>query len=553
MKKIAYIFSIILTLASCDVLDKYPLDKPSSSTFPSTEQEMQMALVGCHTPLNFRWTENPYILHFDMYSDIAANRDVRPENSWGDASTGDVRPIWENLYNGISRCNFLIENANRAEDETDPKTYKNILAKARFLRAYYYYTLVHLYGNIPLITKVLPLSEANVSQTPKNEIIDFLLDELEAIAPDLDEANTPNTMGICQAAAWALRSRVALYNERWDVAATSAQEVMKLEDKQVVLDPDYASLTMRAGKTSKEIIWAIQFDYDNITQCTPLAYKSRNAGGYCNRIPVQSLVDSYECIDGKTIDKSSLYNPKRPFENRDPRLGMTIALPGSIYWGYQFETHKDSLECWNYNVTPAKRIANLDATHTYASFSGYAWRKYSDPTEEHSTNSDINIIVLRYGEVLLNYAEAKIEAGQVDQSVLDAINRVRARAYGVDLTSTTEYPAITTTNQAELRSVIRRERKAELAGEGLRYFDIIRWRIAEDVLDGPCYGRIPRGYLSSAPIIDKNGTPDYSDVSNHEEMRVIQIRSFDKSKNYVWPIPDIEIQTNPKLKQNPNY
>ena len=269
------------------------------------------------------------------------------------------------------------------------------------------------------------------------------------------------------------------------------------------------------------------------------------AAGFSNRMPVQSLVDSYECTDGLSIDKSPLFNPAKPFENRDPRLGMTIALPGSVYYGYQFETHKDSLMCWNYNVSPAVRVPNLDATHTFASFSGYCWRKYADPKEEHNTRSDINPIVIRYAEVLLNYAEAKIEANQLDESVYTAINKIRRR---VDMPLIEEGKT-----QAELRSVVRKERKVELAGEGNRYFDIIRWGIAPQVLNGPCYGRIPKGLLSSAPLIDENGTPNYSSVSNRDEMRVIQTRIFVNPTNLVWPIPDIEIQTNKNLEQNDGY
>jgi hypothetical protein len=292
-------------------------------------------------------------------------------------------------------------------------------------------------------------------------------------------------------------------------------------------------------------IWAIQFNYNDILHETPLTYRSRLAGGFSNRMPVQSLVDSYDCIDGLPIDKSPLYNPAKPWENRDPRLGMTIALPGSIYYGYQFETHKDSLYCWNYNVTPAVRVDNLDATHTFASFSGYCWRKYADPTEEHPTRSDINPIVIRYAEVLLNYAEAKIESNQLDATVYEAINKIRRRVNMPEIEDGK--------TQAELRSIVRRERKVELAGEGTRYFDIIRWNIANQVLNGPCYGRIPTGLLATAPAIDENGTPDYSNVPNRDQMRVIQTRIFNSPTNNVWPLPDIEIQTNKNLIQNSGY
>ncbi|NLT52948.1 MAG: RagB/SusD family nutrient uptake outer membrane protein [Ignavibacteria bacterium] len=544
MKKLIFILTIFL-VACNDDLEKFPLDAPSTETFLKTENELKTAIVGCMNPLTLRFGENPYVIWFEMYSDIATNRDARPESYWGDPAAGNVSTIWNTAYRGISRCNFLLNNIDRAKENVAETIIQNISAQAKFLRAYYYFLLSEFYGGVPLITKTLDLSEAMVSRNSKAEVTAFILKELDEAAAYLTETNQPNTMTISKGAAWALASRVALYNGKWQHSYEAAEKVMALEGSQFILHPNYGDICMRAGKTSKEIIWAIQFNYDDIFHQTPLSYRSRMASGYTNRMPVQVLVDSYDCTDGLPIDKSPLYNPAKPFENRDPRLGQTIALPGSIYFGYQFETHKDSVKCWNYKVTPPVRVANLDATHTYASFSGYAWRKYADPTETDATKSDINMIVLRYAEVLLNYAEAKIEANALDQTIYTALNKVRTRA---------GMPAIATgKTQTELRSIVRKERKAELAGEGLRYYDILRWRIAEQVLNGNCYGRIPRGYLASAPAIDSNGTPDYSKVSNASAMRVIQTRIFDKSKNYLWPIPAIELQTNPNLEQNPGY
>lgn len=544
MKKLLFILSIFL-VACTDDLEKFPLDAPSTETFLKTENELKTAIVGCMNPLTLRFGENPYVIWFEMYSDIATNRDVRPESRWGDPATGDVSTIWNTAYRGISRCNFLLNNIDRAKENVAEATIQNITAQAKFLRAYYYFLLSEFYGGVPLIIKTLDLSEAMVSRNSKEEVTTFILKELDEAATYLTETNQPNTMTISRGAAWALASRVALYNGKWQQSYEAAQKVMDLEGSQYVLNPKYGDICLRAGKTSKEIIWAIQFNYDDIFHQTPLSYRSRMASGYTNRMPVQALVDSYDCTDGLPIDKSPLYNPAKPFENRDPRMGQTIALPGSIYYGYQFETHKDSIKCWNYNVTPPVRVANLDATHTYASFSGYAWRKYADPTETDATKSDINMIVMRYAEVLLNFAEAKIEANSLDQSVYTALNKVRTRA-GMPVIATGK-------TQSELRSIVRKERKAELAGEGLRYYDILRWKIAEQVLNGDCYGRIPRGYLASAPAIDANGTPDYSNISNASAMRVIQTRIFDKSKNYLWPIPAIELQTNPNLEQNPGF
>jgi len=544
MKKICFLYILILMTACTRELDRLPLDAPSTETFPATESEMQAALVGCFSPLNLRFGENPYAIWFEMYSDIAANRDVTPNASWGTPTAGDVNTIWNTMYTVISRCNFLLDHIDRVTGATDQSKAK-VTGTARFLRAYCYGILSQLYGDVPLVTKTLGLDEAYIGRTAKTAVVDFILTEFKEAAALLPATNHPNTMNVSSGAAWALASRIALYNERWTDAIDAAQKVMAQEGTEFLLNPDYATIALRAGKTSKEIIWAIQFNYNDIFHETPVSFRSRMASGFCNRIPVQALVDAYDCTDGLPIDKSPRYDPAHPFENRDPRLAKTIALPGSVYYGYQFETHKDSLKCWNYNVSPAVRVDNLDATHTFASFSGYCWRKYADPTEAHATRSEINPIIIRYAEVLLNYAEAKIEAGQTDESIYTAINKIRKRAGMPDIA--------TGKNTTELRSIVRRERKVELAGEGLRYFDIIRWKIADRVLNGPCYGRNPRGFLSAAPAIDANGTPDYANVLDRDKMRVIQVRTFINPANYLWPIPDIEIQTNKQLTQNPGY
>ena len=546
MKKILIII-LSISLVSCNKnLDKLPLNAPSSESFPTNKDELQTALVGCNNPLLQTFGENPFAQVFEMFSDNAANRDLTPDKMWGDPSGGYVAPIWNNLYVGISRCNFLLDNLDKARKNVDESVILNVGAQARYLRAYYYSLLTGFFGGVPYVTRTLNLEEANVAKTSRENIVDSILNELSAIAPHLNQTNQPASMEISRGAAWALQSRVALFNGKWQTAIDAAKKVIALENVEFSLNPNYGDICKLAGNNSKELIFSVHWNYNDITNIAPVSFKSRNAKGFNNRMPTQSLVDSYECIDGLPIDKSPLYNPQKPFQNRDPRLQLTIAVPGSVFCGYEYETHKDSLTCWNYNVTPAVRIANQDAINPFASFSGFAWRKYVDPAElDQANKSAISTVLIRYAEVLLNYAEAMIESNQIDNSVYDAINKVRERA---------QMPKITTgKTQKELRSIVRKERKVELAGEGLRYFDVIRWKIGEKVLNGPCYGRIPRGFLASAPAIDENGTPDYTGVSNYKDMRVIQVRIFDPSKNYLWPIPFIELQTNKNLVQNPNY
>ena len=167
--------------------------------------------------------------------------------------------------------------------------------------------------------------------------------------------------------------------------------------------------------------------------------------------------------------------------------------------------------------------------------------------------------------MLLMYAEAKIEGGDIDPSVSDAINRVRARAYGVNREETESYPAVTTQDKDELRKIIRFERRMEFAFEGLRYMDLIRWKIAEKALNTRMYGMldpeplienvVKKGlwFFPGIPAIDENGIADFSGMAGTGLIKLLAERKFDATKQYLWPIPTKEILINENLKQNPGY
>lgn len=557
MMKYLYItfLGTLILFGSCSKLDQLPLNGPSNITYLSNETELEYALNGLYSANTYTGADItlPHFLSMEAATDIAFDRttggglqllgigNVDPGNSY---ATGG----WKNAYTVIGACNFLLENMHRAKNNVNAKTYAEIEGQARVMRAYTYHYLIEQFGAVPLVTTMVPLEAANVARTSKEEVCDFILSELDAAAAVLPDDYT-GTAKASKTTALALKARTALYNGRWEVAAKAAKDVMDLGVH--VLDPDFSNLFTYAGQNSKEIIWSLQYlRAAGKTHQTYRNYASRNGKGNSVRVPSQSAVDAFQCIDGKDIDKSPLYDPKHPFKNRDPRLAYSIALPGSIYMNYQFETHKDSLLCWNYNTTPATRVNNEDATNAYASFTGYCWRKYVEISDMNNpAECDENIAIIRYAEVLLTYAEAKIEAGQLDQSVYDAINAVRQRK-SVAMPKLPQH-----LSQAELRSAVRKERLYEFAGEGLRLFDIRRWRIAEKVMNGPFYGRIPKGLLSAAPKIDENGIADYSLVSNKDDMRIIEVRRFSNKENrdYLWPIPEREITANPSLVQNPGF
>ena len=236
------------------------------------------------------------------------------------------------------------------------------------------------------------------------------------------------------------------------------------------------------------------------------------------------------------------------------------------FLGYEYNPHPDALTVLDYNT--GKQVKNQDTRSVgqYASYNGLLWKKFVDDTWiQNSFSTDKNDILMRYADVLLMYAEAKIEMNSIDQSVLDAINEVRARAYGVKLSETNAYPAVSTTNQAELRRTVRIERRMELAYEGIRYMDIIRWRLAEKVLNTGIYGMLDPAELKNKvvdaglwffpgiPDIDEDGVPDFSKMHQDGLIKLLVQRKFDAKRQYLWPIPTKEVLINENLGQNPNY
>ena len=165
------------------------------------------------------------------------------------------------------------------------------------------------------------------------------------------------------------------------------------------------------------------------TNQIPKYVGTRLANCYSIIVPTQVLVDMYQCTDGQRIDQSPKYDPKKPYENRDPRLGYSILYPGQWHSGYKFEVHPDSTKTSAVINGETVRINNTEVTNAYGSFTGYIEKKYYDESDVPGkiTQCELNFMLMRYAEVLLTYAEARIELSRIDQSVIDAINAVRPR------------------------------------------------------------------------------------------------------------------------------
>jgi hypothetical protein len=558
MKKTFLAIAIAAGLTACNKLDLNPPSEPATGTFYSNQTELELAVNDLYR-INFWGNDN------ELFSDNEWHRGQLTNAVIGgtmNAEDGSVRLYWLNSYKAIARANAFLANKDRAASNTPANIFTRLEAEMRLIRAYQYSRLITHFGDVPFSTEPLLLEEAySISKTSKDEILDFVFQELDFAAANLPQSNT-GLKRLTKGAALAIKARTALYMGKWALAKEAAAEVIQLGASNTYsLHPNYSQLFLKEGETSKEIIISIPRDEklgvfsgsgfvrDNI---------SRNAGGFGAQIPTRSTVDAYECIDGKPIDESSLYDPKDPFKNRDPRLTATIVEFGTPWLGFSYQPHPDSLQVRNHNTGAMVRNNDTRAVAPFASFTGFLWKKGIDQTWADRQVEDFDAILFRYAEMLLTYAEAKVELGEIDASVLDAINQVRARAYGVAVSAVGSYPAITTTDAAELRKIVRRERRVEFVKEGLRYMDLIRWKLAEKALTKPVFGlpdpvnqdRAKWPFPGVTPL-DENGIPDYSVFGS--DVKILVDRKFDPSKQYLWPIPAVEIRVNSNITQNPKY
>ncbi|WP_126245244.1 RagB/SusD family nutrient uptake outer membrane protein [Chitinophaga rhizosphaerae] len=560
MKKIVSIICLAAGLASCAKLDLTPPSEPSTGGFYSNQTELELAVNDLYR-LPFWGNDNELFTDNDWHRAQLTNAVIGGTMNAEDAS---VQTYWLNAYKAIARANSYLANMQRAAGNTPAAVMTRLEAEMRLIRAYQYARLIARFGDVPFITKPLTLEESGgITRTAQNTVLNFVFAELDWAADNL-----PATYGagevkrLTKGAALAIKARTALYAGKWAEAKTAADKVMQLANTGVYkLEEKYDQLFLKAGESSKEIILSIPRDEkQQVFNGAGFVqdYICRNAGGFGAWLPTRDIVDAYECTDGKPIDESAAYDPQHPFQHRDPRLTMTIVEFGTPWLGFSYQPHPDSLTTRNYKT--GGMVPNFDnrAVRPFASYTGFLWKKGIDQTWADRLVEDNDAIIIRFAEVLLTYAEAKIELGEGDASVREALNRLRARAYSVAVTDISNYPSVTTSDLAELKKIVRRERRVELVKEGLRYMDLIRWRLAEKVLTKPVIGlpdpanqnRAKWPFPGVTPL-DNDGIADYSAFG--ADVKILVERKFDKSKQYLWPIPAVERRVNPAITQNEHY
>lgn len=571
-----------LNMVSCDI-DKDPLNGPTVGAFPVNAVEAEYGLLGAYKSLTLLdASSTPFAHVIDNVTDIGY---ARPGNNYTPAITSSyttdnalaIKP-WNYHYKTIGRVHTVLDNLENLKSSTPIEKYNQLDAELRFIRAYAYSQLIELYGDVPLLTKTLDLNEAEtISRAPKEQIQQWIMEEMTEIADALPVSQAASgNVRASRVAAYMLKARIALYAKKYDIAIDAASKALQLSEgiheltpfnssiqyvgkDHTVGEPDVSNIFGHEGfRSSKEWIWVLEYNMniDGNTHNQQYYAASRLGKGVAYWGPTQDFIDSFQAIDGLPITESPLYDEDKPFENRDPRLDMYCVRPGSRFLGYQFEMNANYKNVLNYwpvlNGTSANPVsaANADQSNAARSYSGYLWRKHCDIADINSTSvsgmSDLNVGLFRYAELLLLYAEAKIEANQIDASVAEAINKIRRRAKMPEIPSNL--------SQSEMRKALRYERKVELAADGLRWYDLRRWGIANDVMNGTLYlNRDAKGWKKNVLTgFDENYTPKY----NHAEATKyfgVQNVVFKVNKDEYWPIPSAEISVLPNVKQNPGY
>lgn len=453
--------------------------------------------------------------------------------------------LYQNYYEGIRAANFfldyvadgkgealLAENRNLITDATnykrDLESLKWFKAEAHVARAYYYAELIKMFGGVPIVESHTDDGQM-IARSSYEEVVEYIVKEIDDHKADLalnwndfSEREGRFTLG----AALAIKARVLLYaasplhNEsndvkKWERAAAAVNELVSSTDLSYSLAPDYGSYFIGGNPlSSSETIYAVRSWQANTMEANN--YPITTQGGKSGATPSHNLVAAYEYVG--TPD------PTDPYANRDPRLAASIVTNGST---------------WNGRTIDQSAGGSDDMAKANTSKTGYYLKKFlTDGLNlTQGATAQHNWVAYRWAEVLLNYAEAVNEAYGPDvvpagfaMSAREALQQVRNRA-------SADLPAVTASDKDSFRKAVKHERRVELAFEDHRYWDLLRWKDAMEVLNNPILG----------VKVAKNGNTFSYEVAE------VATRTF-YERNYYLPFLRSEIEnSNNTLEQNPQY
>jgi len=475
-KYIIFLFFVAAAGGGCKkFLDKKLLGQSTPDNFFTSDANAQLALNAAYAPLSFTsGASNAIWVLGDVASDDAIKGGLPGDQADFDAidqfniltTNSAVEAVWQRYYDGVFKCNVVLDGLPASNTAVSDAVRTSVVAQARFLRAYYYFHLAVCYGDIPLHLKVETPEELQSPALSQDSIFRQVEQDCLAAAPDLPNATHGPDLG--RASKWAALSLLAktylFHNSlanHFQLAAQYAQQVV--DSRQYSLTQNYWDNFSAATKDNTEAIFTV----NHLTGYQPIQgnelnawFSPRSLTGYGFFYPTQDLVDN--------------------FETGDPRLDYTVGRQGHPYFDQAFDPS------W--------------------STTGYVTRKMVQPLSEvpigKKNDGSVNYEAIRYADVLLILAEGLNESGN-SADALAPLDSVRARV---------SLPAVTTTDQGQLRDAIRKERRSELAMEFHRFFDVIRY-----------------GSAYATSVLSK-GAPNF----NYE-------------KNKWFPIPQSERDTNKKL------
>lgn len=618
MKKIYAVFISglsVLAFSSCEgFLDKFPETSLFPETFYTSEKELELATNGFYTMLpspdnttDGALQDNDLEYHVALSSLQMGNRSAENE-SWSSSTWSNLRAL-----------NYYLEHSVNCTSEDIRKKYDGV---AYFFRAMFYYEKVRKYGDIPWYDHVISANDkASLyrARDSRGFVMQKIMEDLDKAIDGLPVTWTEGVYRINKYAAYAFKSRVALFEGTWRKYHDVPDEAYTKDDgTQLTLSSeyflrqsadaakaviDYGKYKMYKGETivkgqpyrdffvledaeTSETILSRRYLYTdemNIRHGVQFKYKNQRHS------LTRALAYHYLMADGTPFQsqegwQTMQYNQE--FKNRDPRMAQTIAAPDYVAVGTDAST-KYYPSCKDYDR------------------SGYRPIKYfSDDTHDGAGTSTTDYAIFRYGEVLLNYAEAKAELGEADQTVIDqTVNVIRARVGmpALDVTKANGTPDAFLSSYYTDKHLdgpdkglileIRRERTVELVNEGFRLWDMLRWHEGQQLC--PASNTLGPGFIGcwfpglGEYDMNNDGTPDLCiytgtkpstdcentlDVSEGKENTLSEgtsgylIQFKDQSykweeKDYLYPIPVKQIQIYPKdeatgesvLTQNPGY
>ncbi len=491
MKKIYILLPFLFAAISCsDFLEENLEGTYSTDTFYKTAAHAELALAGAYNTISFTSPNNALWVFGDVVSDDAVKgglsgdlSDVMFLEQFNYSRANEyLDKIWRQYYEGINRVNFLLYYGDRIEMDEARKA--EIMGEAKFIRAYLYFHLTNIFGNIPLrVEPMLNPDQNALAVSPTADIYTQIVKDLTEAVDGLKPTPT-KVGGASKGAAYGLLAKVKLFQGEWQASldAITLLEGLGLYELQQVYSNNFRDST----QNNSESIFEIQHLKGQTPQLGSFLnqyFSPATENGYYFNQPTQDFVDEFEVTAGDVVD---------------PRLDYTVGREG-------------------------KKWLNGEDFDPSWSSTGYLGKKHIQPLREVSkgTKGDagLNYVFMRYAEVLLMKAEALNELGQTTQA-LDPLNAVRKRAResylydeeleGFGVVPVDLLPDVTSNSQADVRNAIRHERRVELGMEFHRYFDLMRYgkTAAEDALaadgfnfDTKRYFLIPQSELDTNPLV----------------------------------------------------